>query len=498
MLDVAFLSSGKFISAFKSLPVVWPVVATVFGNVYLLLLGTVTLACFLIGLCLAYKYIPYLLTDFRNASNNEIPEFGLKIWLAFLVALPIFLDAGPLWYVLWWFILFWGYTNRSERRFAVVLGVLIMLSGWIAHVGGGLVTMTTTQVGKEIYLAEHGLESASDIEVLSAWVRSHAGDAEPMNALAMAQIKQKRYSEAVTLLNQTNNIEPTNARYYNHMGIALAGLGKYKEALTAFTNAAAIDSGSVVYLYNISKVHLATYNIYEAEKAIDRASAIDPERTSALLSQELKNKNVRFIMEAVPTVRLLARQMRPSESLRAAADELWHVPLGLIKRDKAVWLGLAVLVLLYLLGHVPNEKFTKVCERCGNSFYVGTTSKQGHPMCLQCNWLEIKSKKQVNTVLHNKLEDIKQYRVSNRVRTSKMELVFPGLGSLVAGRTSRGIVWIFMLSAALIMVITGGGIMHTFVPADPDVRLYVRLIGVVIIALVYWRAYKSPPIQLGV
>jgi tetratricopeptide (TPR) repeat protein len=497
VLDVAFLSSGKFISSLKELPVVWPVIATGFGNAYLLTLSTLILTSFLIGLCLVFKYIPYLLIDFRNASNNEIPEFAIKCWLTFLLIFPIFLDAGPLWFVLWWFILFWGYTNRTERHFAMVFVVLIMLSSWIAYVGGGLITMTHTQACKEIFLAEHGLESPQDIETLSTWVHTHAGDAEPMNALAMARIKQRDYAEAVALLNQTNNIEPTNARYYNHMGIALSGLGKYKEALTAFTNAAAIDTRSVIYLYNISKVNLTTYNIYEAEQAINRASAIDPKRTNALLSQEQQNKNVRFIMEAVPTARLLARQMRPSDTQRAAADELWRIPFGLLDRNKAIWLGLVVLGLIYLLGHFPNEKYTKICERCGNSFYVGTTSKQGHPMCLQCNWLEIKSKKHVGAILSNKLEDIKQYRITNRLRTSKMEIILPGLGSLVANRTARGIGWLFIISTAIIMVITGGGFMSSFLPVGMHLRVYIRIVGVVLIALVYWRAYKSPPIRLG-
>jgi len=497
VLDVAFLSSGKLISSFKGMSLAWPVIATALGNIYLLLLATVILACFLVGICLTFKYIPYLLTDFRNASNGEIPEPALKLWLVFLLVFPILLDAGPLWYVLWWFILFWGYINRSERRFAMAFVVLAMLSGWIAHVGGGLLTITKAQVCKEVFLAEHGYETAQDLEVLTSWVRSHAGDAEPMNALAMAQIKRKNFTEAVTLLNQTSNIEPTNARYYNHMGIALAGVGKYKEALTAFTNATAIDPKNVIYLYNISKVHLATYNIYEAEQAINRASAIDPERTSALLSQEQKHKKVRFIMEAVPTTRLLARQMRPSDELRAAADELWHIPFGILKRGNAVWLGLAVLILLYLLGHIPNEKYTKICGRCGNSFYVGTTSQLGHPMCLQCNWLDAKSKKHVNTILQHKIEEIKEYRIANRLRTSRMELYLPGLGSLIANRTSRGIGRLFILSAAFIMVATGGGFMHVFFPTTLDMRLYVRLAGLAVIGLMYWRAYKSPPIHLG-
>jgi len=68
---------------------------------------------------------------------------------------------------------------------------------------------------------------------------------------------------------------------------------------------------------------------------------------------------------------------------------------------------------------------------------------------------------------------------------------------LIANRTSRGIVRLFIVSAAIVMVTTGAGFMHVFLPTGMDVRVYVRLLGLVIIGLMYWRAYKSPPIHLG-
>ena len=55
----------------------------------------------------------------------------------------------------------------------------------------------------------------------------------------------------------------------------------------------------------------------------------------------------------------------------------------------------------------------------------------------------------------------------------------------------------FILSAALVMAVTGGGFMHVFFPTNMDIRMYVRLAGLAVIGLMYWRAYKSPPIRLG-
>lgn len=493
----AAVSSVQIFSSLTGMHSYWPYIATALGNGYFFVLATTLSACFLIGVCVAFKYTPYLLTDFRNASNNEIPELAIRLWLGFILILPVFLDAGPMWFVIWWFFIFWGYSNRSEKRFAVMVVFLLVLSSWIAHVGAGLITYTKTQVNKEIFLVEHGLGSASDVQALSNWVQAHAADAEPMNAQAMAGIQQGNYTPAVALLTHALDIEPTNPRYYNHLGIALAGLGKHKEALNAFTNATTLDARNVIYYYNASKVHLATYNIMLAEQAIDRASKIDPERTSALLSQEVKNQKVRYIMETVPSWRLIARQMRPSDTLKAAADDIWHLGFGIIDRSKAVWVGIAILVLLILQGYLPEEKYTKMCSRCGNTFYVGTTSKQGHPMCLQCNWLETKTKKQVNAILQHKLDEIKTYRVSNRIRTAKIEMVLPGLGSLMANRTSRGVTWLFLISAAVILVITGGQYLYSFIPSELDLRLYSRILGAALGGLLYWRAYKSPPIHIG-
>lgn len=497
MQGTAAVSSVHILSSFQGLHVLWPSLTVLLGNGYFFVLATTILACSLIGLCFTGKYAPYFLTDLRNASNNEIPEIALRLWLGLILIFPLFLDAGPMWFVLWWFILFWGYANRSERRFAVVVAFVLLLSSWIAHVGAGLTTYTKTQANKEIFLVENGLGSTTDVRTLSAWLQTHAADAEPMNAKAMAAIQAKDYAPAVSLLTHALDIEPTNPRYYNHLGIAMAGLGKNKEALTAFANAATIDPRNVIYHYNTSKVYLATYNIMAAEQAIDRASKIDPQHTSALLSGEGKNQKARYIMETVPAWRLLARQMRASDTLRAAADELWHMAFGVLGRNTAVWVGIAILVLLILQGYIPEEKYTKICSRCGNTFYVGTTSKQGHAMCLQCNWLETKSKKQVNAILQHKLEEIKGYRASNRLRTARLELVLPGLGSLMANRTARGAIRIFILSAALILIITGGQFVYAFIPSGLDLRMPIRILGAVMGGLLYWRAYKSPPIQLG-
>lgn len=497
MQNLSILSSAQLLTSLEGWHADWPHLSALLGNSYLFVLATTILAYFIISMCLVFKYVPYLLNDFRNRTNNEIPDIVLKLWLGFILIIPGFFDAGPAWFILWWFSIFWGYANRPEKRLAVVFVFLILMSGWIAHVGGGLITYTRTQVNKEIFLVERASDSSQDVLELTTWVRGHSADAEPMNTQAITEIRKGNYAVAVSLLTYSLNLEPDNPRYYNHLGIALAGMEKYKEAIKAFSNASTLDPKNILYHYNISKVYLATYNLYEAEQAIDRASKIDPKHTSELLSREANTKKAKFIMENVPALRLLARQMKPSDELRAAADALWYVALGILSRDKALWLGLAILIILFFIGYIPEEMFTKLCSRCGKSFYVGTTSKQGHPMCLQCNWLETKTKKQVTSILQHKIEEIKKYRIASRTRTARMEMIIPGLGSLIGNRTTRGATWLFILSGSMIMMATGGQFMYSFIPSDVDLSIYIRILGAIFAGLLYWRAYKSPPIRLG-
>ena len=104
----------------------------------------------------------------------------------------------------------------------------------------------------------------------------------------------------------------------------------------------------------------------------------------------------------------------------------------------------------------------------------------------------------MNLILHVKAEEIKQYRIHNTLNTAKLELILPGIGSLAGNRTTRGILRMFAFSTALILILTGGQFVYSIIPTGNDFTGFMRLFGVMIAALVYWRAYKSPPVRYGV
>jgi tetratricopeptide (TPR) repeat protein len=486
------------LSSLKGLLTFWPFVSTLLGNGYFFVITATILTLFLLGTGLLVKYTPNLLHDIKNVTNNDLPVVGIKLWMACILLIPIFFDAGPLWFVLWWFIALWGYINKAEKRVAFVFISIIFMSSWISHVGAGFITYSHTQANREIFNIDHDIGTTQDTLAIASWTQKHPDDAEPLNTKALIEMKKGNHTAAVNLLSRSLDLEPNNFRFYNHLGIALVGVERNTEASKAFGNAIALDPDNIVYHYNLSRLYQLTYNLYDAERAIQKASSIDPQKVRHFLDYEEKNQDNRFIMEQVPVTRLLARQMKQSGDLKVVADSLWHMAFGIFTRNGGTFISLAVILMLFLLSHLPEDKFTKRCNRCGNLYYSGTMSKSGYPMCLQCHWIETKAKKQMNSILHTKAEEIKKYRINNTLNTSKLELILPGLGSLAGNKTTKGILRMFTFSAAFILILTGGQFIYSTIPTGIDLTGFMRVFGVLIAALLYWRAYKSPPIRYGV
>jgi tetratricopeptide (TPR) repeat protein len=489
ILDASFL---KGIS-------LWPFVAAAMGNGYFFVIATTILTLVLVGICLLVKYTPNLINDLENGTNSELPNLGLKLWVTLILAFPIFFDAGPLWFVTWWFIVFWGYLNIFEKRIVYVFIALIFMSSWLAHLGAGFLTYADGNVNREIFAIDHAIGSEGDMAALESWIKATPSDAEPLNIKALWELEKGDYETAAALLKRDLDLAPNNGRYYNNLGIVFADLGKNGEAIKSFQNAATLAPGNIIYHFNLSRIYQSTFNFYEADRSIARASKLDPDKVRSLLDQEAKARGgKKYVVEHVPLLDQIGRQMKPGTKLKQAADSLWDSAFGIINRNRSIYMSLALVLILFLLGHIPEDKFTKTCNRCGKHYYAGATSASGYPMCLQCLWIGTKPKKQMNTVLTTKAEDIKGFRVKNARKASRLEFMLPGMGSFYVNKTFKALLRLTIFSGALLLILTGGSFIISFIPADVDYSLGARITGAVVAALLYWRIYKTPPLKYGV
>jgi hypothetical protein len=161
-------------------------------------------------------------------------------------------------------------------------------------------------------------------------------------------------------------------------------------------------------------------------------------------------------------------------------------------------MGLGCIVAFILLSYIPDEKFTKKCSRCGKLYYSGAHTQTGNPMCLQCSWIDTKAKKQVNSIMQHKTEEIKKYKTFSYKKLLRLEMSLPGLGSFLTNRTGMAVTRIAVLSASVVAIVTGGHFITSFMPVQStNITVIVRAAGVISLGLLILRAYKMPPVRFG-
>jgi len=495
------MQNGPLITTFKALSsidtswILWPDAAAITGNAWLLVYAVTILAFFLIGLSIAIKYFPFLLNDFKTISNSNLPDVAIKLWFALVLVLPLFLDAGPVWFTVWWAIILRGYMNRVEKKLIISAMLCIALSGWFTGFGGKLFTYASTHLNTEIFLIEQGLETPDDIQRLQTYVLKNPKDSMASNALAIALIRKGELEQAVSLLYGCISNDPENPVYYNTMGIALAAQQKLKEAAGYFENASNLKNTDLIYYFNLSRAHLEMFNIFEADKYIEKMTELDPRETNRLLS---RNTYPMYVFKNTDLQTMFKRQMADSIKGESAAGELWHAGFGVFRPEWALWGGFASLGLFLLAGLIPSDRFTRKCSRCGNTHYVGSTTEKGYPVCLQCSLIETKSKKQHAIIVQHKLMEIKHFGSINQKKTAKLELILPGLGSMLVNRTLRAVILFLVFSFGLLLIITGGVFIHSFVPSAWNYMPYLRALGAMMLVFMYLSVFNYPPIRKGI
>ncbi len=476
----------------------WPYITSILGSGYFFVIAATLLTFVICGIALVVKYSPMVLHDLNTLTNKEMPQAGLKLWTVLLLIVPIFFNAGLIWFLLWWFILLWGYMHPSERRIAFTFTAIIFLASWLVHVGAAFLTYAQTQANREIFAVEHMIDTPRDAIELTVWSENNATDAPAINAKALLAIRKGNYAEATSLLEKCLDIEPHNARYYNHLGIALAEQDKNSMALKAFNNAINIEPQNALYHYNLSRLEQSLYHFYEAEKSIVTASKLDPARVREFLEhEELQPKN-RFVVAQTPIFEQIKRQMRNSDPLNDAADKLWHILLGLISRGLIIPFVLIYALILFIESHLPSDKFSKRCSRCGRLHYVGSETGRSLPICLQCQWMNSRSERQLNQIVTDKMNDVRTFRQLSEKRAARLERILPGLGLFVENRITPALIRFSLFSVGLVLLISGGVFVQSFIQPEATFAHFGRALGLIIIIGTYWRAYVKPPALYGV
>jgi tetratricopeptide (TPR) repeat protein len=100
--------------------------------------------------------------------------------------------------------------------------------------------------------------------------------------MAIALLYQRRYAEAVPLLEHASRIDPNHVPTLVNLGVGLIGTGQPEKALTLLLRAVNLRPEEPMVHLNLARAYLTLGEYEAARKEYDALLKIDPERAHAL------------------------------------------------------------------------------------------------------------------------------------------------------------------------------------------------------------------------
>jgi protein O-GlcNAc transferase len=134
------------------------------------------------------------------------------------------------------------------------------------------------QEGLRLHQAGRLAEAESRYRQLLAQRPKHP---EAMHYLGLLAYQNKRYADAVDLINDSIGVQADNPAAYSNLGNALAMLGRRAEAEAAFRSAIALDPGLADAWFNLANIQ-REQRPADADAAYRRVLALQPQHIGAL------------------------------------------------------------------------------------------------------------------------------------------------------------------------------------------------------------------------
>lgn len=237
---------------------------------------------------------PTIYRDVFGLCNRRLPVAVSHLITVVLLAWPLALPGGPIFFLLWASALVWAHASASER------GAIALV--WIvAGVGPTVAARQHAELGLSLsppLRAIQGIEQGrlygsifSDLGVLrsvlpeSAAVRQLIGDFH-------RRLGQWEYARAI--YRQVLETEGGNVDALLSLGSYYFLKGEFATAGQYFQRAAAIDPPAAAAYYNLSLAHSEAYQFEESRQALAKARQIDDEQVTAWVHSASSDRVVLF------------------------------------------------------------------------------------------------------------------------------------------------------------------------------------------------------------
>lgn len=219
-----------------------------------------------------------LVADSQLALAKRMRPASATLCVGLALLWPLALPAGPVWLLLYWSALLWGYGSRSERWATVAVWLFAGCAPMIAAAEQQRVAIALSPPMRALAnLAEGRLYGGlfGDLQVLKAAIGE---DPAVLELIADVNRTLGQWDEARVIYRKVLESEPSNVSVLLNLGAYHFRKADFAVANEYFLRAAGTSPPPAGAFYDLSLSYSETYQFEESRKALAQAKEIDAEQ----------------------------------------------------------------------------------------------------------------------------------------------------------------------------------------------------------------------------
>jgi tetratricopeptide (TPR) repeat protein len=457
------------------------------GDTFVVALAALFVTAALFAVVLFIRHGRAAAHDFREFLGTYLTGGSVTVLAVALLFLPLFLWLGPMWLLLYWLVIFFGYASSVERVMIVVLALLVAAA-----------PIALDRVANRV-----------------------AGVESPVLEAAIASQERSYHPDALRRLQELVNVLPERPLLHLLLGNLQLMEGNVQLAANSYRRSAELKDNAGAHV-NIGNLHFLDNDVPAAISEYQRAEKLDPDSAIAFYNHSVASgeafrfdeqarmldqaKRIDANVERLATNQKIA-MYRPS--IAAAWDEAESIarlgpartlfgnyayfdPLASAKNPLTLGclLAAAAAPLLYLKRR--RAGFAGACIKCGRTFcHRCKSSRESATYCTQCIHIYLKRDGVSLATKREKLDQVVDYQSGMTTRNKLFGAFVPGSGQLLEGRTIAGVIGVFLFLFFVALALLTGRLAPVLVPGS-TAQLVVR-VAAVVAALIIW-IFMTPPV----
>jgi len=448
-------------------------------------------AAIIFALMLFLRYCRPAAHDFRESLSRKM-HGGVATVVAFAILfLPLFFWLGPVWLLLYWFVLFFGYaTSREKISIAIVLGLLALLPIITDRAAYRIAGVDSPVVRGSVAAVERSYHP-DVVRRLQELVVVAPQDPYLHLLLGNLQVLQGDESDAASHYRRAIELNDRLAGAHLNIGNLHFLNNDFLAAISKYEKAAEIDSDMAIAYYNHSVASGELYKFDIQGQKLEEAKSKDKALIDRLVNRPTSQKIVMYEVP-IPTAWAITDGIAKKGLARDLyGNYAFFAPL--VSAQSALTIGpLAALLLALLLWKMKKGNgFAGACIKCGRTFcHRCKSSRESAIYCTQCIHIYLKRDGVSLDTKRSKLAEVQQHQTAQLRRKKIFTTFLPGSAQLLDGMPIRGLIGVFLFLLFVGLAVFVGRLAPIASPAE-TMKMVMRVLAIAL-AVISWLVISIP------